>query len=223
MAKILVVEDDQSVTEAISDALSTEGHIVESVGDGLAALKRLENSGYDIVLLDLGLPELGGDEVCIRYRNSGGQLPILMITARNTVLDRTSGLDSGADDYLAKPFSVDELCARVRALLRRAGDARSNQLKVGRLIFDLKTRRVYKDKEEIKLLPKELDVLEFLMRNKGQVFSVESLLRRVWQSDANVSMDACRQCLARLRKRIDSEGEPSLISTVMGLGYRIDD
>ena len=221
MAKILLVEDDQAVAEAIVDALEFESNVVEHVDCGLEASQRLKLYQYDLVVLDWDLPRKSGVEVCGEYRSGGGTLPILMLTGKSSVEDRVTGLDAGADDYLPKPFSMKELSARVRALLRRPEPMVSELVQLGPLQIDLKFHKVTRGQEELSLLAKEISLLEFLVRHRGQVFSVDDLLNKVWHSESDSSEDAVRQCVTRLRKKIDGESENSLIITVKGLGYKV--
>jgi len=221
VAKILLVEDDQAVAEAIVDALEFESNVVEHVDCGLEASQRLKLYQYDLVVLDWDLPRKSGVEVCGEYRSGGGTLPILMLTGKSSVEDRVTGLDAGADDYLPKPFSMKELSARVRALLRRPEPMVSELVQLGPLQIDLKFHKVTRGQEELNLLAKEISLLEFLVRHRGQVFSVDDLLNKVWHSESDSSEDAVRQCVTRLRKKIDGESENSLIITVKGLGYKV--
>lgn len=221
MAKILLVEDDQAVAEAIADALEFESNVVEHVDCGLEASQRLKLYQYDLVVLDWELPRKSGVEVCGEYRSGGGSLPILMLTGKSSVEDRVTGLDAGADDYLPKPFSMKELSARVRALLRRPEPMVSELVQLGPLQIDLKFHKVMRGHEEVNLLAKEISLLEFLVRHRGQVFSVDDLLNKVWHSESDSSEDAVRQCVTRLRRKIDGDGEASLIITVKGLGYKV--
>ena len=145
-----------------------------------------------------------------------------MLTAKGYINDRTTGLDSGADDYLTKPFDMRELSSRVRALLRRSVVLNSDVLKAGNVSINMQTFRAFKDDVEIKLLPKELSLLAFLIKHREQVFSVDDLLNRVWSSESDSSSDAVRQCITRLRRKLDSAGQPSVIVTVTGLGYKVD-
>lgn len=222
MAKILLVEDDPSTLEAVSDSLEFEHHVVEKVVSGLEAADRLRLYQYDLAILDWGLPGKPGVQVCREYRQSGGKTPILMLTGKSEVGDRVEGLDAGADDYLGKPFNMRELSARVRALLRRPEGLISETISVRGLTLDLKEWRVTRDGREIALLAKELAVLSHLMRHMGQVFSVDDLLNKVWHSESDSGEDAVRQCITRLRKKIDLDGEESIVTTVKGLGYKIE-
>lgn len=221
MAKILLVEDDLAVADAIADALESESNVVEHVACGLEGAQRLKLYQYDMAILDWDLPKKTGVDICSEYRNHGGTMPILMLTGKTSVEDRVTGLDAGADDYLPKPFSLKELSARVRALMRRPEPMVSEVVSVGDLKVDLKTHRVMKGGQEISLLAKETSLLEFLLRHRGQVFNVDDLLNKVWHSESDSTEDAVRQCVTRLRKKIDGDSETSLIVTVKGLGYKI--
>jgi len=157
-----------------------------------------------------------------KFREKGGKTPILMLTARSSIDDRAEGLDSGADDYLPKPFHAKELNARLRALIRRASQATTTVLHIGTLVLDPVARKVEKEGVELKLEPKEFNLLEFMMRNANTVFSAEALIDRVWESETLVSTDAIRTYIKGIRKKVDTDGEPSIIATVHGVGYRLD-
>lgn len=219
MAKILLVEDDASVAAAICDVLELDGHQVESVADGQKASLLLKDSSYSVVILDLDLPHKSGLDVCREFRQSGGSTPILMLTGKSASADRIVGLDSGADDYLPKPFDMRELSARLRALLRRPEPLMGEVLQLGEWQVDLANRRVSQGGVELALLAKELSLLEFLLRRRGKIFSVDELLNSVWHSESDSSEDAVRQCVARLRRKIDPEGQ--WIVTVKGVGYKV--
>jgi len=222
MAKILVVEDEHDLAIPIRDWLTREQHVVEIVDNGIDALDRLKVYKYDIVILDLQLPGIGGIDVCRRYRSEGGGSSILMLTAKNTVEDKEFGLDAGADDYLTKPFHLKELSARVRALLRRHTQSTSRELKVGDLVVDVISRTVMLNGKEIHFVPREFSLLEFLMRHPNQVFSAEALLDRVWASDTMASPDTIRTYIKILRKKLGCEGKDSFIRTVHGVGYKLE-
>jgi len=223
MAKILVVEDDLDMAGMVEDWLNFEHHVVEVVNRGDDAIDRLKFYGYDLVVLDLHLPEKSGFEVLEAYRQSGGQSPVLILTGKNAIEDKTRGLDAGADDYLTKPFNAKELSARIRALLRRPAALNSNQLVFEDLVLDPVAHKVFRSGREISLLPKEFALLEFFLRNRGQAFDTDALLDRVWKSESDSSPDTVRVTLQRLRKRIDLEGEPSIIETKHRVGYRLRD
>jgi DNA-binding response OmpR family regulator len=223
MAKILFVEDDAHLAEMVLEWLKFEHHSVEWVKDGASGSDQLRFGGYDVAILDWNVPSLSGLEICKEHRARGGTTPIIMLTAMSTVNDKETGLDSGADDYLTKPFSVKELAARIRALLRRPSSAPSNVPKAQKLTLDPTKHKVTKDGAELHLLPKEFSLLEFFMRHPDEVFSSDALLQRVWHSESEATSEAVRTCLKRLRKKIDeSENEAeSMIQTIPRIGYRL--
>lgn len=219
MAKILLVEDDLSVAASICDVLELEGHQVETVADGKKASDILQSASYAVIILDLDLPLKSGLDVCREFRQSGGNTPVLMLTGKSLTADRIVGLDSGADDYLPKPFDMRELSARLRALLRRPEPLIGEVLQLGHWQVDLANRKVSQGGVELELLAKELSLLEFLLRHRGKIFSVDELLNSVWHSESDSSEDAVRQCVARLRRKIDPEGQ--WLITVKGVGYKV--
>src|ERR1700733_3640440 len=221
MAKILLIEDDDNTIQAVSDFLGVaNNYTIESVNSGKEGLDRLQLYEYDLAIIDWSLPEMTGLQICSTYRAKGGLVPILMLTGKTAVSDKVDGLDAGADDYLTKPFSLPELTARVRALLRRPRETVKEMLQVGNLVFDTKTCQVTKAGKEISLLPKELVLLEFFMRHPDQYFTAETLLNRLWSSESDSTEQAVRQGIVRLRRKIEDEGE-ALLVTSKGLGYKL--
>ncbi|MBX3073204.1 response regulator transcription factor [Candidatus Obscuribacterales bacterium] len=223
MAKILVVEDDESLVVELKEILSQEGHVIDVVNDGRSALESLKNFTYELLIFDVNIPEINGVQLCTQFRADGGITPVLMLTGLSSDSDKETGLDSGADDYLTKPFSSRELQARIRALLRRSPVAPSSALKYRDLVVDTTTKSVKRGEKDIKLWPKEYDVLVYLLKHINHVFDADALLNRVWPMEAETSPEAIRQCVKRLREKIDIDGEPSIISTVKGFGYTIKD
>jgi DNA-binding response OmpR family regulator len=222
MAKILIVEDDHDLGGMVVDWLRFEHHSVEIVHNGREGLERLQTSEYDAVILDWDLPGMAGIDVCRQFRTEGGLSPIIMLTGKNAISEKEQGLDSGADDYLTKPFNMKELSARLRAVLRRPAGVVANVLKVRDIEMDPSRYLVKKAGVEIQLLPKEFSLLEFFMRHPNQVFSSDALIQRVWQSDSEATGDAIRTCLKRLRKKLgDSDDSEPIIQTIHGVGYRI--
>lgn len=222
MAKILIVEDDLGLSKMVRDWLVFEKHQVEEVADGNEAREKLRFYEYDLVILDWMLPGMSGVQILREFRNTRGSTPVLMLTGKDTIIDKETGLDAGADDYLTKPFHMKELSARTRALLRRPRDIVTDTIKVGDLLLDRGKHKILKNNVEVKLLPKEFALIDFLMRHPNQVFSVDALLNRVWESESDATADAVTTCVKRIRKKLDSEGKPSIIRTVHGVGYRLD-
>lgn len=221
MAKILLVEDDKDTCVLVSDILKLQSHLVEFVHSGSDAENLLDVFEYDLIILDWGLPDVSGDEVCKRFRARKGNTPVLMLTGKNRVAEKTAGLDAGADDYLTKPFDSRELIARVRALLRRPGGYADNSITIGDVKLDSVTMLVTKSGAQVKLYPRDFALLQFLMRHPNRLFSAEALIERVWSTDTAVGGETVRSCIKRLREKLDSDGKPSLIETVHGMGYRL--
>lgn len=222
MAKILLVEDETDLSGAIKEWLSDEYHLVELASDGNEALSRLQSTQYDIILLDWMLPGLSGIELCKTYRAGGGSAPVIMLTAKKSLLSKEIGLDSGADDYLTKPFHLRELSARIRALLRRPTSQPIGLLNVGDISLDRTALTVKKNDLPIHLGPKEFALLEILMRNNGKTLSTEFLLDQIWGTQTDVVAETLRSNIKTLRKKIDDPGKPSYIVTVHGFGYKIE-
>lgn len=221
MAKILIVEDEQALTDIMTDTLDAEGFLIDSVGNGDEAIAQLKFSKYDLIILDWSLPGADGLSVLKSFRATSGTTPVLMLTGRNEIEDRVKGLESGADDYLTKPFHMKELLARIKALLRRPPLPSAGMLTAGSIEVDPNSRRVFVSGGEIMLRPQEYALLEFLIRHPGQVFSSEALIQRVWPTDSEASASAVKIYVTRLRKKLEPGGGP-LITTVHGVGYRLD-
>jgi two-component system response regulator MprA len=220
--RILVVDDDRSVRDAVRRALTLGGYEVESADDGRQALQRLSDASPDAVVLDVGMPEIDGLEVCRRVRSSGDRVPILMLTARDSVSDRIDGLDAGADDYLVKPFDIGELKARIRALLRRttgAGDP--DTLTFEELQLDAGRHGVSVGDEFIELTRTEYQLLELLMLNPRRVLTHSIIYERVWGYDFGPASNALRVYVGYLRRKLQQAGARELIHTVRGVGYSL--
>jgi two-component system response regulator MprA len=219
---ILVVDDEPAVRDALDRALRLEGYEVELAADGAEAPRRLEDGAQpDALLLDVLMPGVDGLEVCRRLRRAGSRLPVLMLTARAEVSDRVSGLDAGADDYLAKPFALQELLARVRALLRRSGSDESDVLRFADLELDPKTREVRRGGEEIELTRTEFSLLELFLRNPRQVLTRSLIFERVWGYDFGAGSNSLDVYVGYLRRKTEAGGRPRLIHTVRGVGYAL--
>jgi two-component system response regulator MprA len=222
-AHLVIAEDDRAVRESVTRALELEGYEVEAVADGVAALEVAGREGVDLLILDLGMPNIDGLTVCRRLRSAGSRLPILVLTARTEVSDRVSGLDAGADDYLPKPFSLDELLARLRALLRRStyDEDDATQIQVEDLVVDEAARRAWRGEREMELTKTEFDLLELLAANSGVVLSHSTIYDRIWGYDFGPDSKALAVYIGYLRRKTEDGGEPRLIHTVRGVGYTL--
>jgi DNA-binding response OmpR family regulator len=223
MARVLFVEDDKDLATAVEMALEAQNFIVEVVHDGKSALDRLTFEHYDVAIVDWMLPQMSGYEVCQQYRRNGGQTPILFLTGQSDVMHRVQALDTGADDYLTKPFAYAELMSRVRALLRRFPKLENQVISLGHLELDVQRCRAKVEGRDVDLAPSEFALLELLMKHQGRIFSTDDLLDRVFKLDREATGEAVRQRILRLRKKIDIDGKPSLIKTVKGLGYCMEE
>jgi two-component system, OmpR family, phosphate regulon response regulator PhoB len=220
MAKILLVEDDVGLAEVIRFGLTSQGHIVQVVHGGPDAGDNLAINKYDIVILDWMLPERSGIDVLKQFRGAGGKTPVLMLTAKALLDNKEAGLDSGADDYMTKPFEQRELHARIRALLRRPGSITGSLLLADGIELDPVTCTVCKNGEPVHLRPKVYSLLEFLMRHPNQIFSADALLERVWLDESLVTVDTVRAHFKLLRRSLQlSQGE--LVKTVKKRGYML--
>ena len=222
--RILVVDDEIDLTEAIARGLRRQGYAVDIANDGDEAIEKSSYTTYDLVCLDLTMPGIDGLEVCqtLRKTSPEGVIPrILMLTARDTIEERIAGLDVGADDYLVKPFAFDELAARIRSLLRRDGGRSGAVLQVGSLIMDTARHTVSRDDRVLNLTAKEFAVLHYLMSRPGNVISQEDLLEHVWDEHADPFTSTGRVTVGTLRRKVNLEGEEALLETVVGRGYRL--
>jgi two-component system response regulator MprA len=221
--RILVAEDNTKLAAALKQGLGREGYSVDVAANGLdaEALLRRFADGYAVVVLDIGLPGRDGFELCRSIRRAGITVPVLVVTARDSVGDRVTGLDAGADDYLVKPFALEELKARIRALLRRPRGASSAVLRQKRIALDPAALRVEGPAGEIRLTRKEFRLLELLMRHPGQVLSREQIVRKLWGIDADPGSNAVDVHVKNLRRKLIEAGSDDAIETVRGLGYRV--
>jgi DNA-binding response OmpR family regulator len=223
VVRVLVVEDEQKVADALRDGLQEESYDVDLERTGEGAFFRVTTESYDVILLDLTLPGRDGLEILRALRQRGVKTPVLVLTARDTLEDRVGGLDSGADDYLVKPFAFAELLARIRALARRGRGGEVPRLTVSDLDVDLITRRVSRGGRSVELTVREFELLEYLMRHHGQVVSREALARDVWkETSRSTPLDNVIDVhIARLRRKIDTDGQVKLIHTVRGVGFML--
>ncbi len=223
MAKILLIEDEKEVSALVRDWLvDHDKYMLDLIENGTDGLLQLRVHQYDLVIIDWNLPGLSGVEICKQFRQSGGGCPILMLTGKSEISEKEEGFNSGADDYLTKPFDLRELSVRVRALLRRPQTLLEEQLNLGGLCLNRNDSTVVKTGSPIALTPREFELLEFFMRNAGIAFSPEAIMQRLWASDSEASPDGLRVHIKRLRDKIDNPGEPSLIKTVHRVGYKFE-
>ena len=221
--RVLVVEDEPRMSTLLRRGLGEEGYSVDAAKDGADGLWLATEQDYDAIVLDVMLPALDGVEVCRRLRASGRWTPVLLLTARDSIDDRITGLDAGADDYLTKPFSFAELAARVRALVRRPSGPRPSVLEVGDLRMDPARHRAWRGDVELLLSPKEMALLELLMRRTGEVVSRTQILDHVWDFAYDGGSNVVDQYIAYLRRKIDRPFDREDIETVRGVGYRLRD
>ncbi|HEY1017304.1 MAG TPA: response regulator transcription factor [Herpetosiphonaceae bacterium] len=219
MATILVVDDDPSILSVVSRGLRFEGYTVQVAETGLAALQQVRLAPPDLIVLDVMLPELDGLEVCRRLRR-GLSTPILMLTARDAVPDRIAGLDSGADDYLVKPFDFDEFLARIRALLRRITPDEQRVLRFSDLALDTTTREGYRGERRLELTAREFSLLHFFLTHPRQALTRDQLLAHVW-GDTPIESNAVEVQIGRLRDKLEAQDEPRLLQTLRGVGYAL--
>lgn len=219
--RILVVEDENRIADFLSRGLESGGYAVDVANTGTSALECAHATAYDLIILDLGLPDIDGLQVLQKLRNRQSSPPVLILSARDAVDDRVKGLELGADDYLVKPFAFVELLARVRALLRR-GQPTPERLQVGDLSLDCIRRKVIRGGENIELAPKEFSILEYLMRNRGRPLSRTMIVEHVWDMDYDGLTNIVDVYIRHLRSKIDDRFPEKMIQTVRGIGYMLD-
>ncbi|GGE94700.1 response regulator transcription factor [Stappia taiwanensis] len=217
--RLLVVEDDRDLNRQLVEALTEAGYVVDTAHDGEEGHFLGDTEPYDAVVLDLGLPVLDGLSVLERWRRDGRAMPVLILTARDRWSDKVAGIDAGADDYVAKPFHMEEVVARLRALLRRAAGHASNEISVGAIRLDIRAGKVTRDGMTIKLTSHEFRLLSYLMHHKGRIVSRTELIEHLYDQDFDRDSNTIEVFIGRLRKKVDAD----LIETVRGLGYRIAD
>lgn len=219
---ILIVEDDDELNKCLQDILSQEGYLVQTVKDGSQALTRIQKSQPDLVLLDLGLPTISGEAVCKEIKKHFPDIIVIMLTGKDQTKDIVEGLKLGADDYVTKPFTLDELIARIKARLRHQTPDGSKYT-VGDLTLDTRTMEVKRGSKTVVLSAQEFKILSYLMANKGRVLTREMILSRLWQSNPDIETRVVDVYIGYLRKKIDHESEQKLIHSVRGFGYKVSD
>ncbi|TCJ18378.1 response regulator transcription factor [Rubrobacter taiwanensis] len=220
--RILVVEDEAPIVRMLERGLAAHGYQVLSADNGRDGAALAADEAVEFVLLDISLPEMDGHEVLRRIRQTRPELPVLMLTARDDLQNKVSALNSGADDYLTKPFAFEELLARIHALTRRADQPRSSRLELGDLRIDLLSRRVWRGEKRVELSSREFALLEYFARHPRQVLSRQQLLSAIWDYSFDPGSNIVDVYVRYLRRKIDRPGEPSLITTIRGAGYRFD-
>ncbi len=223
--RILIVEDDKKLSDRLKNGLETKGFAVDVIDDGAKAVSRISlyRNEYSTIILDLMLPGKDGFEICSEIRGLGVKTPVIILTAKQEVTDKIKALDAGADDYLIKPFSLEELLARIRALTRRPEQTLSPILKAGPVELHSNTKKVYRSSKEINLTLKEFSMLEYLMRNPNQVINREQIMDHIWGFDFNSFSNVVDVHMKNLRRKLKSNRNEPIIETVWGFGYRLND
>jgi DNA-binding response OmpR family regulator len=223
--RLLVIEDEHKIANSIRQGLEQEGFVVDVAYTGTTGYDLASTENFDLIILDLMLPELNGMDICTKLRKENNQTPILMLTAKSELEDKIEGLTKGADDYLTKPFAFVELLARIKALLRRPTAIVSETLKCGNLELNTKNFEVTRNRQKIELSKKEYVLLEYLMRNKNRVLSKENIAEHVWSYDSDILINTVEVYIRYLRNKIDKpfKEEPSLIKTSRGFGYKLEE
>ncbi len=219
--RILIVEDERSLADIVKKGLEEEGYIIDIAYNGEEGLYMAENEPSDIIILDIMLPVVDGMTILKRIRKTGIQTPVLMLTAKDTVIDKVSGLDSGADDYLTKPFFFDELLARIRALTRRNSGVKSSTIEIGDLVIDMAAREVRRGGKDILLSPREYALLEYMAINKNKALSRTFLTDHLYDQDFNLDSNVIDVFINRIRNKIDRRFDKKLIHTLRGSGYML--
>ena len=220
--RVLIIEDEPGIVRMLERGLAAHGHRCVSAENGEEGMRLAEDETVELVLLDIMLPGLDGQEVLKRLRARRPGLPVIMLTARDELGDKVSALDSGADDYLTKPFAFEELIARIRALTRRTDQPQASKLEAGDLKMDLLSHRVWRGDRRVELSSREFDLLEYFMRHPGQVLSRQQILSAIWDYAFDPGSNVVDVYVRYLRRKVDRRGEPSAIATVRGSGYRFD-
>jgi len=219
--RVLVVEDEKKVANFIKHGLEEERYIVETANDGVSALETVMNNHFDAIVLDVMLPGKDGLTLLKEIRDSGISTPVILLTARSTVEDKVAGLDLGADDYLPKPFSFDELAARLRSILRRSSPEKSTKLRAGDMVLDTVSHLAYRHGREIELTTKEYALLEYMMRNKNRILSRSTITQHVWKHNFDPESNIIDVYIKRLRSNIERDDEKPLVQSIRGVGYRL--
>lgn len=217
--RLLIVDDETKIADSLKQGFEQEGYAVDVSYDGIEGLDFASSNIYDLIILDIMLPGVDGIEICNKLRNNRILTPIIMLTARGEIDDKVNGLNVGADDYLSKPFSFNELLARVKALLRRPSSLINNELSCGDLQINLDTYEVHRGKKKVQLTKKEFSLLEYLIRNQGQILTKEKIIEHVWNFDSDILLNTVEVYIGYLRNKIDKPFKSNYLKTVRGFGY----
>lgn len=223
MARILIIEDEPSMRMGLIDNLEFDGYETDSASDGVSGLEKINNGKYDLIILDVMMPKLSGFDVCKKTREAGNKTPIILLTAKGEEIDKVVGLELGADDYITKPFSLRELIARIKAVLRRSGesDQKVESLKIGRLEIHFNTFNAFENGTEVQMSHREFELLDYLWLHRNQTVSRDSLLKDVWKQEATTTR-TIDNFILRLRQKIETDPDhPKIILTVHGIGYKL--
>lgn len=223
MVRILIIEDEPSMRIGLIDNLEFEGYETDSASDGASGLEKINNGKYDLIILDVMMPKLSGFDVCKKAREAGNKTPIILLTAKGEEIDKVVGLELGADDYITKPFSLRELIARIKAVLRRSGesDQKSESIKIGRLELRFSTFNAFENGIEVQISHREFELLDYLWHHRNQTVSRDILLKNVWQQEATTTR-TIDNFILRLRQKIETNPDhPKIILTVHGIGYKL--
>jgi DNA-binding response OmpR family regulator len=218
---ILIIEDEEKLSQFVQIELECEGYKVTVANDGINGLMQARDASHDLIIMDWMMPGISGLEMCRRLRQTGNKVPIIMVTARDEIKDRVAGLDAGADDYVVKPFSIEELLARVRVHLRRTKEENSDRLEFDDLKLDRRTREVFRGDRKIELTAKEFDLLEYLLDHPQQVLTRDRILENVWGYDFMGDSNIIEVYIRYLRLKLEANQEPRIIQTVRGVGYAL--
>ena len=226
MQKILIVEDEEKMREGLKDNLEFEGYEVSMAEEGELAWQLIQKNQYDLILLDVMLPKMSGFEICKNARNAGISTPIIMLTAKGEEIDKVLGLELGADDYITKPFSLRELLARIKAILRRSQDStvKSGEVTIGKLVLNFSTYDAFENGEPVQMTHKEFEIVKYFWQHKNETVSRENLLSEIWEMDENITTRTVDNFILRLRQKIEfNPAHPRHILTVHGIGYKYID
>ncbi|MEE4311921.1 MAG: response regulator transcription factor [candidate division KSB1 bacterium] len=222
MPRILIVEDEEMMRQGLADNLKYEGYEVEQADNGEDGLKKILQNSWQLIILDIMLPKMSGFDVCVKAREAGSSTPVIMLTAKGEEVDKIVGLELGADDYITKPFSLRELLARIKAILRRSSDVGQDKIKIGKAVINFKSYEATVDEQHLAMTHKEVEILKFLWQHRNEIVSRDQLLDSVWGYDEMITSRTVDNFIVRLRQKIEEDpSSPRIILTVHGAGYKL--